>query len=104
MVPKRKNYDEFGEASETMGGISKGPGRKRGDGSFSSEDLFRRILKDETAVAKSNDVLRDDYAYNEYTTFGTGKLCSFQNLYTPYQFVSTGQILNLTFRLINQSI
>lgn len=70
---KRSKYDEFGEAVETVGGISRGPGRKRGDESFSSEDLFKRILKDESAVAHKEDVLRDDYAYNDQTTFGTDK-------------------------------
>ena len=46
---KRKNYDEFGATSEAFGGISRGPQRKRGDDTYSSEDLFNRILKDEKA-------------------------------------------------------
>ena len=63
---KRSKYDEFGETVETVGGISRGPGRKRGDESFSSEDLFKRILKDESAgssllflhTCRQNDCLK----------------------------------------------
>ena len=46
---KRKNYDEYGQTSETVGGISRGPQRKRGDNTYSSEDLFKKILKDDKA-------------------------------------------------------
>jgi len=70
-LEKRKIYDEYGEMSETEGGISRGPQRKRGDDTFSSEDLFRRILKNEKAVAKK-DVFQDDRAY-EASNYGTDK-------------------------------
>ena len=42
---KRKNYDEFGTAGETFGGFTRGPGRKRGDTTYSSKELFERIFR-----------------------------------------------------------
>ena len=42
---KREKFDEFGDAGEHFGGMSKGPQRQKGDNSFSSEDLFSKIFK-----------------------------------------------------------
>jgi len=41
---KRKNYDEYGTPGETFGGTTEGPQRKRGDNTYSSEDLFHKIF------------------------------------------------------------
>ena len=43
---KRQKFDEFGTVGETVGGMTHGPGRKRGDETFSSEDLYKRIFKE----------------------------------------------------------
>ena len=45
---KRKNYDEYGHVGETRGGMTSGPMRKRGDETFTSEDLYSRIFKEKS--------------------------------------------------------
>ena len=43
---KRENYDEYGTPGESFGGMTQqGPGRKRSDNSYTSEDLFKQFFK-----------------------------------------------------------
>lgn len=61
---KRKNYDDYGDVGQTFGGISQGPGRKRSDRSFSSEDIFR-TFKTKGGVVTKKDLEEDTGDYEE---------------------------------------
>jgi DnaJ-class molecular chaperone len=65
---KRKNFDEYGTAGETFGGsTAKGPGRKKGDKTFTSEDLFDRIFK---AEGDKRSLFGTEQAYHDGSEFG----------------------------------
>lgn len=64
---KRKNYDEYGTIETFGGGTSRGPMRKRGDASFSSEELYKRFKSKQIV---NRELLNDDQECFEGTIFG----------------------------------
>ena len=70
---KKKNYDEFGTAGETFGGSTRGPGRKRGDTTYTSKELFERIFRQQkSSQGRREDILEeDDYEPTAYGSTAT---------------------------------
>ena len=62
---KKKNYDEFGTAGDTFGGSTSGPGRKRGDTTYSSKELFERIFR-QKSQGRDDILEEDDYEPTDY--------------------------------------